>query len=122
MIDQTLSQALQKEIPILTAQIRSLYAEFDKKFHLNGAKIPITFGMEPDLLGSYTRGSCHEKEHFHFSLLFIGYAVKNPLKKEDRLDLTNMNMPTICNIIFTFPQSISGSTEPTEAPGNTAVP
>nr|WP_296841246.1 hypothetical protein [uncultured Marvinbryantia sp.] len=87
MIDQTLSQALQKEIPILTAQIRSLYAEFDKKFHLNGAKIPITFGMEPDLLGSYTRGSYHEKEHFHFSLLFIGYAVKNPLKKEDRLDL-----------------------------------
>ena len=50
MIDQTLSQALQKEIPILTAQIRSLYAEFDKKFHLNGAKIPITFGMEPDHL------------------------------------------------------------------------
>ena len=55
MIDQTLAQALQKEIPILTAQIRSLYAEFDKKFHLNGAKIPITFGMEPDLLGSYKR-------------------------------------------------------------------
>ena len=50
MIDQTLAQALQKEIPILTAQIRSLYVEFDKKFHLNGAKIPITFGMEPDLL------------------------------------------------------------------------
>ena len=66
MIDQTLAQALQKEIPILTAQIRSLYAEFDKKFHLNGAKIPITFGMEPDLLGSYTRGSYHEKEHFLF--------------------------------------------------------
>ena len=87
MIDQALAQALQKEIPVLTAQIRSLYAEFDKKFHLNGAKIPITFGMEPDLLGSYTRGSYHEKEHFHFSLLFIGYAVKNPLKKEDRLDL-----------------------------------
>ena len=34
MIDQTLSQALQKEIPILTAQIRSLYAEFDKNFIL----------------------------------------------------------------------------------------
>ena len=107
MIDQTLSQALQKEIPILTAQIRSLYAEFDKKFHLNGAKIPITFGMEPDLLGSYTRGSYHEKEHFHFSLLFIGYAVKNPLKKEDRLDLYkheyahymqhNFHIPIICN-------------------------
>ena len=100
MIDQALAQALQKEIPVLTAQIRSLYAEFDKKFHLNGAKIPITFGMEPDLLGSYTRGSYHEKEHFHFSLLF---------------------MPIICSIIFTFPKSISGSTEPTEVPGNTAA-
>ena len=32
MIDQALAQALQKEIPVLTAQIRSLYAEFDKKF------------------------------------------------------------------------------------------
>lgn len=122
MIDQTLAQALQKEIPILTAQIRSLYAEFDKKFHLNGAKIPITFGMETDLLGSYTRGSYHEKEHFHFSLLFIGYAVKNPLKKRTGWTFTNMNMPIICSIIFTFPKSISGSTEPTEVPGNTAAP
>lgn len=61
MIDQTLSQALQKEIPILTAQIRSLYAEFDKKFHLNGAKIPITFGMEPDLLGSYKEAAATKK-------------------------------------------------------------
>ena len=32
-----LMRRLQKEIPILTAQIRSLYAELDKKFHLNGA-------------------------------------------------------------------------------------
>ena len=61
MIDQTLSQALQKEIPILTAQIRSLYAEFDKKFHLNGAKIPITFGMEPDLLGSIQEATATKK-------------------------------------------------------------
>ena len=28
-----------------------------------------------------------KKSIFIFSLLFIGYAVKNPLKKEDRLDL-----------------------------------
>ena len=70
MIGQTLAQALQKEIPILTAQIRSLYAEFDKKFHLNGAKIPITFGMEPDLLGSYTRGSYHEKSIFIFPAVY----------------------------------------------------
>lgn len=32
MIDQALAQALQKEIPVLTAQIRSLYAEFVKNF------------------------------------------------------------------------------------------
>ena len=46
--------ALQKEIPVLTAQIRALYAELDKKFHLCGAKVPITFGLEQDLFGSYT--------------------------------------------------------------------
>lgn len=82
-----LARALQNEIPILTAQIRALYAELDKKFHLNGAKVPITFGMETDSLGSYTRAGNGEKEHFHFSLLFIGYALAKPLSKEDRLDL-----------------------------------
>lgn len=78
---------LQNEIPILTAQIRALYAELDKKFRLSGAAIPITFGMEKDLLGSYTRAGNGENEHFHFSLLFIGYGVKNPLSREDRIDL-----------------------------------
>ena len=82
-----LMRRLQKDIPILTAQIRSLYVELDKKFHLNGAKVPITFGYETDLLGSYTRAEINEKEHFHFSLLFAGYAVERPLSKEDRLDL-----------------------------------
>ena len=38
-------------------------------------------------LGSYTRQSAHEKEHFHFSLLFVAYGVNNPLSKEDRIDL-----------------------------------
>ena len=79
--------ALQKETTILTAQIRALYRELDRKFHLRGAQIPITFGFETDTLGSYTRDGHHEKEHFHFSLLFVGYGVKNPLKKEDRMDL-----------------------------------
>lgn len=72
---------------ILTAQIRALYRELDKKYHLRGAQIPITFGFETDALGSYTRAGHHEKEHFHFSLLFVGYGVKNPLSKEDRMDL-----------------------------------
>ena len=78
---------LQKDIPVITAQIRALYSELDKRFHLNGAKIPITFGYETDLLGSYTQASLDTEEHFHFSLLFAGYAVENPLSKEERLDL-----------------------------------
>ena len=85
--DQFLRQRLQKEIPILRALIQNLYEELDRKLHLNGAKVPITFGYDTDTLGSYTRRSVHEKEHFHFSLFFIGYAVKNPLSKEDRMDL-----------------------------------
>lgn len=43
--------SLQKETTILTAQIRALYRELDKKFHLRGAQIPITFGFETDALG-----------------------------------------------------------------------
>ena len=82
-----LVKVLYKEIPILTAQIRAVYRELDKKFHLRGAQVPITFGVEKELLGSYTRGEQGEKEHFHFSLLFVGYAVKHPLSKEDRMDL-----------------------------------
>ena len=82
-----LMSALQKEIPILTAQIQALYAELDKKFHLNGASIPITFGFDKDLLGSYTQAGNGKKERFHFSLYFIGYSVEHPLSKEDRLDL-----------------------------------
>ena len=85
--DMNLMRILQNETPILTAQIRALYAELDKKYHLRGAKIPITFGFEKDLLGSYTQAGPNEEEHFHFSLLFAGYAVKNPLSKEDRMDL-----------------------------------
>lgn len=78
---------LRKDIPVLTAQIRNLYAELDQRFHLSGAKIPITFGLDRDLLGSYTRSGDGEKEHFYFSLLFVGYAVEHPLSKEDRIDL-----------------------------------
>ncbi len=43
--------SLQKETTILTAQIRALYKELDKKYHLRGAQIPITFGFETDALG-----------------------------------------------------------------------
>ena len=67
-----LMRRLQKDIPILTAQIRSLYMELDKKFHLNGAKVPITFGIDKDLLGSYTQAGMNEKEHFHFHYYLQG--------------------------------------------------
>ena len=85
--DPELMQNLQKEIPIITAHIRAVYAELDKKFHLDGANVPITFGFDKDLLGSYTQGGMNKKEHFHFSLYFVGYSVERPLTKEDRLDL-----------------------------------
>ena len=79
MLDrEMLYEALHKEIPILTTQIRKLYAELDQKFHLEGAKVPMTFGMDRDCLGSYTQAGGGEREHFHFSLLFVGYSVEHP--------------------------------------------
>lgn len=48
--DQFLRQRLQKEIPILRALIQNLYEEMDRKLHLNGAKVPITFGYDTDTL------------------------------------------------------------------------
>lgn len=87
LITQEQMRVLQKEIPILTAEIRALYRELDRKYHLFGALVPITFGFDRDLLGSYTRAGNDEEEHFHFSLLFIGRSVERPLGKEDRMDL-----------------------------------
>ena len=87
MISGNIKNNLQKEIPIFTAMIRDLYEKLDKKFHLNGASVPVTFGYDVEKLGAYTRKSAHEKEHFYFSLPFIAYEVKNPLSKEDRMDL-----------------------------------
>ena len=88
MLDrEMLYEALHKEIPILTTQIRKLYTELDQKFHLEGAKVPMTFGMDRDCLGSYTQAGGGEREHFHFSLLFVGYSVEHPLSRDDRMDL-----------------------------------
>ena len=82
-----LRKLLDKETPILSAEIRDLYGDLDRKFGLHAAKVPISFGYEEDLLGSYTPSNGSNMEHFHFSLLFVGYALPKPLKKEDRLDL-----------------------------------
>ena len=35
-----LTANLEKEIPVLRAQIRALYEQLDRKFHLEGAKVP----------------------------------------------------------------------------------
>ena len=95
-----LHMTLQKETPILTAQIRALYRELDKKFHLRGANIPITFGFESDSLGSYNQTGHGQKEHFHFSLLFVGYAVKtSSQQRRPRWIFISMNMPIICSTI-----------------------
>lgn len=99
-----LMQQLQKEIPILTAQIRALYAEFDKRFHLNGANIPIDFGFDKDLLGSYTQAVNGKKEHFHFSLYFVGYSLEHPLSKEDRLDLYKHEYAHYMQYNYTIPK------------------
>lgn len=59
---------LQKEIPVITAHIRSVYAELDKKFHLNGAKyahymqynypIPKEYEWQPGIHGSAWKYCC----------------------------------------------------------------
>lgn len=86
-ISAELIRVLQKEVPILKAEVQALYKDLDKKFHLRGAKVPVTFGLEDNLLGAYTRAGDGEEEHFHFSLLFVGYAMEHPLSREDRMDL-----------------------------------
>ena len=86
-IDPSIRKLLDNEATIHEAQIRALFQTLDRKFGLRGASVPIRFGYDEAVLGSYTPASAHEKESFYFSLLFIGYAVKKPLSKEDRLDL-----------------------------------
>ena len=86
-IDPSIRKLLDNETTIHEAQIRALFQTLDRKFGLRGASVPIRFGYDEAVLGSYTPASAHEKESFYFSLLFIGYAVKKPLSKEDRLDL-----------------------------------
>lgn len=75
------------EIMLEAMYLHNAATTFPKPENVYRAKVPITFGYDTDTLGSYTRRSAHEKEHFHFSLLFIAYGVKNPLSKEDRIDL-----------------------------------
>ena len=86
-IDENIRRLLENEVKIHLAEIRFLYEKLDHKFGLHAARIPVTFGFEEDSLGSYTPKAGQNEEEFHFSLLFIGYCVENPLSKSDRFDL-----------------------------------
>ena len=87
LVTRELKEQLMREIPSLTMQIKSLYQRLDKQFGLKGANVPITFGYDTEVLGSYTAASEKTKEHFHFSLLFIGYLDKRHIHIEDKIDL-----------------------------------
>lgn len=82
-----LHQMLEKETSIHLAAIRALYKKLDRISGLNSESVPIEFGYDDSLLGSYTQRSAGKEEKFYFSLLFIGYSVPHPLSKEDREDL-----------------------------------
>lgn len=82
-----LQQMLEKEVPVHLAAIRTLYKKLDKISGLDSSSIPIEFGYDETVLGSYTQRFSGKDEHFYFSLLFIGYGVPHPLSKEDREDL-----------------------------------
>lgn len=86
-IDFHLKQLLDKETHIHLAEINTLYRKLDLRFGLHASSVPVFFNYDETRLGSYSQKTHHEDEHFCFSLLFIGYAVKNPLQKSDRIDL-----------------------------------
>ena len=79
---------LEKQIPALRLQIQQMYASFDRKYHLHGATVPVVFGMDQDVLGSYTPpGDVDEEEHFYFSLRFVASYEERLITNEDRLDI-----------------------------------
>ncbi len=76
--------SLQKETTILTAQIRALYRELDKKFHLRGAQIPITFGFETD--AKNTRNNVGDvNTGLGFGSVINGLAIKKMLEEYEPL-------------------------------------
>ena len=103
-LNENIYRELSQEIPGLEKEIRRLYQKLDKKTGLKASLLPITFGYEQDVCGSFTRSDLHnEDDHgllhhrhttssesgasFHFSLLFLGSRVPHPLSPSDREDL-----------------------------------
>lgn len=80
-----MKQLMNREVPVLTAEIKKLYQDLDQRFGLNAAKLEICFGFNEDSLGAYTRNE--DEEYFSFSLLFVARCIEHPLSKSDREDL-----------------------------------
>ena len=65
-IDPSIRKLLDNETTIHEAQIRALFQTLDRKFGLRGASVPIRFGYDEAVLGSYTPASAHEKGRLLF--------------------------------------------------------
>ena len=86
-IDPSIRKLLDNETTIHEAQIRALFQSLTASLVFGELLYPFASATMKLYLALIHRLSAHEKESFYFSLLFIGYAVKKPLSKEDRLDL-----------------------------------
>ena len=87
IFSDALRRMMDREIPVLSAEIGALYSKLDRQYGLQGAKVKINFVYDEDSLGSYTPAQNGEKDYFQFSLLFVARCVAKPLSKEDRRDL-----------------------------------
>ena len=112
---------LSKEIPGLENEIRQLYKKLDQITGLKGSLLPITFGYETDVIGSFTRSSVHNEDDqgllhhrhttsrevgscFHFSLLFLGSRVPQPLSPLDRQDLYKHEYAHFMEAVMDIPE------------------
>ena len=86
-VSYNLKMQLQREVSHLKGEILTLYRHLDRQLGLHGASVPVTFGFETDVLGSYTPAGDGKPEHFHFSLLYIGYLNMRQIRKHDKIDL-----------------------------------
>ena len=87
MTKKDMLKLLHNEEPVLRAEITALYSVLDHKLGLHGADVPITFGMDEKVLGSYLPPSYDNEEQFQFSLFFIGFCMNDQLTKADRVNL-----------------------------------
>jgi hypothetical protein len=87
MTKKDMLKMLHDEEPVLRAEITALYSVLDHKLGLHGAEVPITFGMDEKVLGSYMPPSYDNEEQFQFSLFFIGFCMNGQISKNDRINL-----------------------------------